>query len=91
MSTSNNPLFPLGRVIIKPDLDVLLRPTDVADAISRHLLGDWDDDHSEAREQANRVALATGMPIVSFYRSQYGISFFVITNRARQTTTILSG
>jgi len=87
--------FPLGALYITPGAQAELTdgscdPTnsEVRDALTRHMRGDWgevcDEDWNE-----NDFSLANGFRILSVVTSKAGDKFWIITEADRSATTIL--
>lgn len=80
--------FAHGQIAITSGARAVLDDTTVRRALSRHLNGDWGDVDREDWAR-NDNALACGLRIVSVYRSEEGVKFYVITEHNRTVTTIL--
>lgn len=82
------PTFPLGSLYVtKAALDIL-SSADVAEALTRHALGDWGEVGPEDRAE-NALAVCEGRRILSAYRSVQGHSFWVATEADRSATVVL--
>lgn len=84
---SNLPLT-LGKTVITANAKNILSDLDIATALSRHQSGDWGELCEEDRE-VNEDALENGFRIMSVYKSENGIKFWVITEADRSCTTVL--
>lgn len=80
--------FPPGRVFASPPALEALRESDIADALKRHLSGDWGDVTADDKAGNDR-AVADGGPILSTYRSRDGKPFWVMTESDRSVTVVL--
>ena len=79
--------FPLGQMVITAAAREALSPVTVAEALQRHVSGDWGDVcPDDARE--NELALKEGFRLLSVYESA-GVKFWVITEADRSATTVL--
>lgn len=80
--------FPLGNVVITPNALDQLSPADIQRALLRHHRGDWGelDEHDR---QENDAALVTGLRLLSAYRADSGVIFWIITEADRSATTLL--
>lgn len=81
-------MFPFGRTIITRNALDRLTNEDVRRALIRHGAGDWGD-VCAADRQENEVSLREGFRLLSVYRSQSGLKFWVITEADRSATTVL--
>ncbi|MDH7479051.1 MAG: hypothetical protein QHH02_03490 [Syntrophomonadaceae bacterium] len=80
--------FKLGKVKITNSAFCELSFLDVADAIKRHLRGDWGEVTREDW-QVNDYAAEHGLCIRSVYTSANGTEFYIVTKGDRQSTIIL--
>jgi hypothetical protein len=80
--------FPLGRVVATAHAAHVLSPDEIFAALSRHAQGDWGDVCDEDRKE-NESSLRQGFRLLSIYRSQSGLKFWMITEADRSVTTIL--
>jgi len=80
--------FPLGQTVMTANALEVLHPHDVAAAIQRHARRDWGelcpDDVTE-----NERSLKDGCRLLSAYRDQRGVKFWIITEADRSVTTVL--
>ncbi|MGE4181485.1 MAG: hypothetical protein AB7J34_16810 [Limisphaerales bacterium] len=79
---------PLGRTVITANAAAVLAESDVLRALFRHSTGDWGNLCPEDRAP-NDGALIEGTRLLSSYRSQTGIVFWIITEADRSLTTVL--
>ena len=80
--------FPLGLIVATPGaLDSVSQP-EILRFLSRHASADWSDLCDEDRE-ANDRALLNGSRLLSAYRTNQGVKFWIITEHDRSSTTIL--
>jgi hypothetical protein len=80
--------FQLGQLKITPNAIEHLSPPELQLSLTRHVLGDWGELDPEDL-QANERALREGGRLVSRYRTEAGVKFYVITECDRSFTTVL--
>lgn len=80
--------FSLGRLVATPHAISSLSPENIRNALRRHAIGDWGY-LSEEDRLANEQALLGGERLLSVYRSEAGVKFYVITEWDRSVTTVL--
>ncbi len=80
--------FPLGRLVCTPGAGDVVPPAEVAAALDRHLAGDWGEVCPDDRAE-NDLSLRDGLRILSTYRTEHGVKFWVITEADRSVTTVL--
>ena len=80
--------FQLGRVVITPNALSQLTPADIQLGLQRHQACDCGD-LGEEDWQENDKALRTGLRLLSSYRSNSGMTFWIITEANREATTLL--
>ena len=61
---------------------------DPAELLHRHLTGDWGDLEDEDKKE-NELSVKEGFRILSAYKLDTGVKFWVITEWDRSVTTIL--
>jgi hypothetical protein len=90
MSASASPKakLRLGRIVMTHNAMNCLSEEDIFRAIQRHQAGDWGDVPEKDRS-ANDHALVSSTRILSAYRTPHGITFWLITEADRSTTTVL--
>lgn len=81
-------LFPLGQIVITANAQQVVFPDDARAALRRHASGDWGEVGEEDRA-SNDEALREGERLLSAYRTDSGIKFWIITEWDRSATTIL--
>src|SRR5262245_1745330 len=81
-------LFPLGRVVVTQGVAAAIPPSEVLHALRRHARGDWGDVNPEDVGLNDR-ALKDGDRLLSVYKSEIGITFWIITEWDRSATTAL--
>ena len=81
-------LFPTGRLVITPRVDQELDIRDVIHALRRHVRGDWGTVCEEDWAENDR-ALQHGSRILSAYADLRGITFWIISEADRSSTTVL--
>jgi len=81
-------LFPTEKLVATPAvLDAVPRPELLA-AFQRHMRGDWGEVCATDR-RANDQAVRNSERLLSVYRSEAGVKFWIITEANRSATTIL--
>jgi hypothetical protein len=80
--------FQIGRVVITPNALGQLTPADIQLGLQRHQAGDWGN-LGEEDWQENDQALHAGRRLLSSYRSDGGVPFWIITEADRSVTTLL--
>lgn len=90
MSVHNIPVarFRLGRIVAAPHALAVLTNEEILRAIIRHQSGDWGELDAEDCE-ANDRAVMQGTRVLSAYRSEKGVPFWLITEADRSVTTVL--
>jgi hypothetical protein len=78
----------LGQTVITRGAREVLTNQDVLVSLGRHAKGDWGDVCDEDW-RSNENALRVGARILSVYRSECGVKFWIITEADRSATTIL--
>jgi hypothetical protein len=80
--------FRLGHLVSTPKALAILTQDDILTAIYRHSAGDWGevDDHDRCQ---NESALEKGGRLFSVYRSIRGVTFWIITEADRSSSTVL--
>lgn len=83
-------LFPPGLVLATPGvmLEIMRSGESFFKFLDRHVTGDWGE-VSEERRCANTLALLTGDPITSLYRTRLGNILIVVTTLQQATTCLL--
>src|SRR5688500_15045922 len=80
--------FPLGSLVATPGAMAALTDVEAADAVLRHVRGDWGDvDAVDWRE--NDLAVKQELRIFSVYHTKDGTKFWVITEADRSVTTVM--
>jgi hypothetical protein len=80
--------FSTGQIVATPGSLACLTQADITRALARHVSGDWGDVCEEDR-LANDDALTGDGRLLSVYRSQDDVKFWIITEADRSATTIL--
>ena len=88
MTPSEPVRVPLGRTVATPAALAALSQADIVAALRRHAAGDWGEVDADDRA-ANDDALKFGGRLLSAYRSEAGVTFWVITEADRSVTTVL--
>lgn len=84
----SNPTFSLGSLYVTRAALEILSTSDVAEALTRHALGDWGEVCADDA-RLNVEATRDGSRILSAYRSVTGERFWVVTEADRSATTVL--
>lgn len=85
---ANEPLFPLGQLLITANASQQLQETEVQAALRRHAGGDWGELDSEDWQE-NDHSVKSGYRILSSYVAQDQAKFWIITEADRSYTTVL--
>lgn len=80
--------FSYGRRLITRGARQKLSAFDQERALRRHLTCDWGE-VCESDKALNDLALKSGERLISAYRSEQGVKFWIITEADRSCTTIL--
>ncbi len=80
--------FPLGVVVATRRAVAALTQEEMADALLRHQTADWGT-VCIADWKENDVAVESGCRILSSYQSGSNVTFWVITEADRSSTTVL--
>lgn len=88
MTQTNERHFSSGRMLATPGAIEALDPQDMAQALGRHLSGDWGDCCREDWEE-NELSLREGFRLFSVYHDRNGTKFWIITEADRSATTVL--
>jgi spore germination protein YaaH len=80
--------FTTGIVVITPNALDRLTPADIQRGLQRHQAGDWGDLGEEDWKENDRAVQAR-MRLLSSYRSDGGVPFWIITEADRSATTLL--
>ena len=78
----------LGRVVATPGVLGAVPRSELFAALERHMRRDWGD-VCEADWRANDRALKIGERLLSSYKSNDGVKFWIITEWDRSSTTFL--
>lgn len=84
-------VFSLGAIVATPaaiDAFAQAEPGEAFEALRRHMRGDWGDVDDEDK-QANDQSVMDGTRLLSAYRLSTGVSFWIITEADRSSTTLL--
>jgi hypothetical protein len=82
------PKFSLGEIHVTPGAATRLLPHEIENAVQRHSRGDWGEVGVDGKCD-NDSRVERGGPLASIYVSSTGITFYVITEADRATTTVL--
>ena len=88
MISTNKQKFEFGQTVITSNAQSILNPTDVQNALRKHLAGEWGECCLED-VQANDRAVENGDRILSIYRDRKDVKFWIITEADRSATTVL--
>ena len=88
MTSTTDPRFPLGQLMSTPGALEALSQSDIMEALTRHVRGDWGEVCKEDAQE-NDFAVDKHLRILSAYRAENGTIFWVITEADRSLTTVL--
>ena len=80
--------FSLGQLVATTNAANEIPQEEIDKAIKRHASGDWGDLCDEDRA-TNEYGLRNGERLMSVYKTDSGIPFWIITERDRSVTTVL--
>jgi hypothetical protein len=80
--------FALGEVVMTRSVADKVRLSDVLTALHRHRHGDWGDVCPDDSKK-NDESVEAGWRILSSYKNNEGVTFWVFTEADRSTTTLL--
>lgn len=80
--------FPLGRLLMTPGAQDSVPPSEMMQALRRHARADWGELDEEDR-RANDRALLDASRLLSAYKTETGVTFWIITEADRSATTVL--
>jgi len=83
-----DPQFELGQLCATPNLLSQVNHRDIEVALSRHLRCDWGEVCKDDWK-ANDLALREDTRLLSVYKSDGGVKFWIITEADRSVTTVL--
>lgn len=89
MKTTNKcPMIQVRQVAVTRGAEAALTPDDLINGLIRHFQGDWGaiDESERAR---NEQSLLTGARLFSRFVSEYGVTYWLVTEPDRCLTTIL--
>lgn len=81
--------FQPGSIVVHVGALQVANHQQIAKLLSRHLSGDWGDLDDEDK-QANEQALKWGERILSSYKLENGEKLWILTERDRSSTTVLT-
>jgi len=81
-------MFKLGTTVMTKMVEQVISREELIMALDRHRIGDWGLVEPEDAE-ANDEALVNNDRILSVYESKDGITFWIITEADRSSTTVL--
>jgi hypothetical protein len=87
MILPSNMKFKIGRLIISSAALQALSTDEICLAVDHHICGQWGD-ISDRDRAANELALSTGAPLLSVYRTDTGTEVRVLTTSNRFATMI---
>ena len=88
MTNPADPRFPLGQLMSTPGALEALSQSEIMEALTRHVRGDWGE-VCEEDAQENEFAVDKHLRVLSVYRAENGTKFWVITEADRSLTTVL--
>ncbi len=80
--------FNPGKLVATPAVLEAVPREELLTCYSRHLCCDWGEVCAGDR-RANDLAIQTGERLLSVYKSEAGVKFWIITEADRSATTIL--
>jgi hypothetical protein len=80
--------FSLGQVVATAHAARTIPSDEMMTALSRHVRGDWGDVGEDDRNE-NEISLKEGFRLLSVYRTETGVKFWIITEADRSVTTVL--
>jgi hypothetical protein len=81
-------IFPFGHVLATSNVVATVSSQDIADALDRHGRCDWGDLCNSDR-QLNDDSVDFGNRLLSAYKDSNGVTFWIITEADRSSTTVL--
>lgn len=85
---NRKPVVPLGRLMVTPGVLKAVPKPQLFTASQRHMCGDWGGVCEEDWKKNDR-ALKHGGRLLSSYRAENGMKFWIVTEWDRSYTTIL--
>lgn len=86
--SSTTAKFPLGKVYATKNAVEVVPHFEMWQAITRHVRGDWGGVCAEDWK-LNDEALVVGNRVLSSYKTEAGVKFWIITEWDRSMTTVL--
>ena len=80
--------FQLGQIVATPNALNHLTQDDIRSGIIRHQSGDWGDLDADDRKE-NDLSLERGTRLLSVYHAKSGVTFWIITEADKSSTTVL--
>jgi hypothetical protein len=80
--------FQLGQIVATPNALNHLTQDDIRSGIIRHQSGDWGDLDADDRKE-NDLSLERGTRLLSVYHASNGVTFWIITEADKSSTTVL--
>lgn len=80
--------FQLGQLVATPNALNQLTQDDILSGIVRHQSGDWGDVDEDDRKE-NDLSLEKGFRLLSVYHATNGVTFWIITEVDKSSTTVL--
>ena len=80
--------FQLGQIVATPNALNHLTQDDIRSGIIRHQSGDWGDLDADDRKE-NDLSLERGNRLLSVYHASNGVTFWIITEADKSSTTVL--
>jgi hypothetical protein len=80
--------FQLGQIVATPNALNHLTQDEIRSGIIRHQSGDWGDLDADDRKE-NDLALERGTRLLSAYQASNGVTFWIITEADKSSTTVL--
>ena len=88
MSFKEPARFPLGKIYVTRNAAEIIPHFELWLAVTRHARGDWGEVCPEDSKE-NEFSLREGFRLMSVYRTENGVKFWVITEADRSMTTVL--
>ena len=80
--------FQLGQIVATPNALNHLTQDDIRSGIIRHQSGDWGDLGEDDRKE-NDLSHERGTRLLSVYHASNGVTFWIITEADKSSTTVL--
>ena len=81
--------FKVGHMVMTPGVETEIPRSELLFALKRHLQGEWGEELCDEDKAANDEALVVGNRLLSAYKTNDGVKFWIITEADRSATTAL--